>query len=206
MSIYLKNLKDYILGINGKVLNSNVSTSSQYKYAYLYAKVPVEKFDEVTAKIVENTKEVVGENIQTSDVTGQAVSTDETVTSIEEQLELKKVELAEAKTDLDKKKIELEIKRLENRLEAAKKSQENMNERVTYATINVTASDNKRFFNPSSPISSDPGEQLERAWESVSVVLMAILGIAIWTGVYAIIWLPLVLIIVLIKNLVSKKK
>jgi len=203
VSDYMRQIKEYILSIDGRVLTSNISTTDKYHYAYITAKIPVEKFDEATGRVTEKVKKVVSENLNAQDRTGQMVSTTSQVEKLEEQILEKEIQLEEATTEAAKKRIELDITRLKRQLETAQKKVETVEAKVEYASIQVTASNSEKYYNPRMVSEPDLWEEVQAAWESVSRILVTVARLGIWVVVYGVVWLPAVL---LVKWLKGKKK
>lgn len=193
VSKYMRGLKEYFSSVDGVILNSSVNSSSKYESASLYVKVPVEKFDEATVRVTEEVKKVMDESLNASDITGQVVNTDENVTYLQEQKTLKEATLKDAQTEVAKAKIQIEIDRLARQIIAAQKAQESVASRTQYASLNITAASNEKFFNPGT--TGDFGYELERAWESLKSFMKVLLVFGIWIVVYSIVWAPVVWII-----------
>jgi hypothetical protein len=190
VAVYLRGVKEYILSIDGKVLNSDMSVSDKYESGSLYVKVPVEKFDEATGRIVENIDKVISENINSSDVTGQLVNINDNLQSLKDAKSLKEASIKDAKTEVEKRQYQIEIERLERQIVAAEKATDRVEQKVEYASVSVSAADSERYFNPGS--SSDMGYELERAWESLKRSIRVIAYFGVWVLVYSVIWLPVV--------------
>lgn len=191
VSEYMKQVKEYIQSGGGKILSSNQNTGDDMQYAYLMAKVPTEKFDDVTAMISAKAKKVVTESINTSDVTGQKVGMEDRTKLLLEQRAKKTAELDAAKTEADKKRIQAEIDRLDQQIMQQQKSQERFEEQVQYATISLTAADTERYFNPEK--GGSIWDEVRRAWMSLGGTGKVLAYFLVWVGVYSVIWLPIIL-------------
>ncbi|MBD3279881.1 MAG: DUF4349 domain-containing protein [Candidatus Pacebacteria bacterium] len=191
---YTQQLKGYFLSIDGRVLSSSMNSGDKYQSSYLMVKVPEAKFTEATNRVTNDVDKVVSENISAYDRTGQYVNTQDKLANLQEQKIEKELELTQAQTELAKKQIQLEIDRLERQITQAQQRLENVTEDVTYATLQITAANNQRYFGRQS---GQPTlrEELTDAWESMSTVLYFLARLGIWIGIYAIIWLPAVLIV-----------
>ncbi len=190
---YMRGLKEYFSSVEGVILSSSVNSSSKYESASLYVKVPVEKFDEATTRVTEDVKKVIDESLSASDITGQVVNTNQNVTYLEEQKALKEATLKDAKIEVAKTKIQIEIDRLTRQITAAQKAQENVATRTKYASLNITAASNEKFFNPGT--TGDFGYELQRAWESLRSFIKVLGVFGIWVVVYSIVWAPIVWIV-----------
>lgn len=193
VNTYMRGLKEYFMSVGGVVLNSSMSTVDKYESASLYVKVPVDKFDEATGRITEDVEKVIDESVSASDITGQVVNTQESVTVLEEQKALKVAQLADAQTQLEKTRIQIEIDRLDRQIASAKQAQESVETRTQYASVSITAASNEKYFNPGT--TGDFSYELERAWESLRSFVKVLLVFGIWVAVYSIVWAPVVWIV-----------
>lgn len=209
VSEYMQQTREYLSSIGGKIINSSSGTTelyqenpfinNKYQYGYMYAKVPVEKFDEVQNRVTAGVKKVVNESVDAYDQTGQVVNTQENLKVLQDRkLELE-IKLADAKTDAEKRTLELQISRLETQISNAEKQVSNVEQRIEYANINISFADNERYFNPGYGHSGFANE-FYMAWNSLSIVLFKLLKLGVWVLVYSILWLPVILIYKLIKN------
>lgn len=192
-SDYMRQIKEYILSVEGRILSSSMGTSDKFSYGYLQAKIPVTKFEESQSRITDNVKKVVAENLNAQDRTGQLVNTQDSLTYLQDQKAELEIQLDEAKTDADKKRLQLQITRLETQIKNAQNQVENTQDLVEYANISIQVSDNERYFNPNS--SPDLSSEFERAWESISDVFFLLIRLSIWVVVYGLLWLPVVVIV-----------
>lgn len=192
VSQYLGEIKNYFSSIGGVIISSSINQSSDdYQSAYLTVKVPVTKFDEASLRVVQNVKKVMNESVDTWDVTGQQVSLAEKLNTLELFKSQKELAFLEAKTEVEKKKLEIEIQRLNVQIDAVKKAQENAQEQIAYATLNLSIADSKRFFDGSAPLPILT--VLQDAIRSLGGVGYTLAYAIIWIAVYSIIWLPILL-------------
>jgi hypothetical protein len=190
VSSYISGMKDYFSSIEGVVLNSTISTREKYNSASLYVKVPIAKFDEATSKTTQEVKKIIDESINSDDITGQVVRTDDNLISLQEQKLIKEAQLKDAKTELEKAKYKIDIERLERQIVSAQKNQENVKNKTEYASVSITAASNEKYFNPNS--TGDFNYEVQRAWESLKSFAKVSLVFGIWIAVYSIIWAPVI--------------
>lgn len=188
VSGYLNQLREKYLGMEGRVLNLSTNTSGKYQNGYLTAKVPVASFDSASQEATKGVEKIVDQSVNSTDVTGIAVSLDEQIQQLETQRSQREVDLLEAKTDAEKKRIQLDINRLQNQIESLKKQKVNQQTQVQYATITVSAASSEKVFNPSTR--PDLGETLREAIDSVLNNLFEVAQFFIWAAVYAVVLLP----------------
>lgn len=188
---FVKQVKEQILSVNGKVLSSSQSTDDDMQSAYIMAKVPAEKFDDITGMISAKAKKVMNESINSTDVTGQQVSLSEKMTELQEQKAKKATELAAARTEADKQRIQAELDRIDKQAVQLQKAQERFTEEVQYATISLTVANTERYFNPEAD--ENISGEIRRAWKSLGGTGKIIAHFMVWVIVYAVIWLPIVM-------------
>lgn len=192
VSEYMRDLKSYLQSVGGKVVSSSQNTYDDMTYASLTVKVPADKFDEVTGTVASKAKEVMNESINVTDVTGQQVGMEERRQDLQDQLVKKQADLLAAKTDAEKKSIQYEIDRLNQQMKDYVRSQETFAESVNFATVSVTAADSEKFFDPQGRM--DFGDEVKNAIKSLGKTGGVVVYFLIWVVVYAVIWLPLVLL------------
>lgn len=189
---YMKKTREYITSIGGRVLSYNQGTNDQYEYGYLTAKVPEDKFDEATVQVSKEVKKIIDESISAQDVTGQVVSVAETLQRLRDQKAQREADLLDAKTQADKKRIQLELDRLDRQIKQTEQTQSAVEERVNYSTISITVANKEYYFNGGPrPLT----ETLREAWNSLQGTGFGILAFLIWVLVYAIIWIPVLLLV-----------
>lgn len=206
VSEYMKALTAYVLSVNGRVLQSNLNTYDKGTSAYLYVKVPVEKFDEANQTVVAQADKVVNQSVNAQDQTGQVVNYQEQITELESRKADLELQLTEAKTDAEKKRLDQQITQVEKQIEAMQKNLTNQQTEIAYAAISIQAADNAKYFNPGGTNNGDLGGTVSEAWDSVVSILMIVVRLAIWVGVFAILWLPIVLIVWFIAKWLNKPK
>lgn len=193
VSEYAQSLRERTLGLDGQVLSVNLSTVDQCRVVFVTLKVPNDHFDELNNYITGGAKEVVRESVSVWDRTGELVSLTERREFLEEEKLSKEIALLEARSEVERRRLELEISRLERQLRQLDDQAQRLDEDINYATVHVQAADDARYFDPQSRPSLD--EELRRAWQSLGDVFYLVGQFLIWVGVYAVLWLPLVLVV-----------
>ncbi len=217
---YLRAIREYVLSVNGVVISDSYSNSNEYKSGSLYVKVPVESFEQATARAVEGVKEVYSSNISSSDVTGMHQNISEMVSNIEEELTMVKAQLSDAQLSLSKVEegsalwrqyrnevlsFERTIRNLEKQLENYKQNAESVETQAEYATINITAADNKRYYEPMPYYTggSSLWYHFENARASLGQFGYTASVFIVWFLVYAVVWMPALVLFRLIKRKLS---
>ncbi len=190
---YMQRMREYILSINGRVLHWNQGKHSleRYRYGTITAKVPVTSFEETVSRVTSGVEEVVSENQNIADITGEVVYSQEQTESIRGEIAVQEAALSEATTEVERVRIRNRLDSLRKQLEQAENQGEQIEERQEFATISITVADSESYFNGSYKPSLF--EELRQAMESLRYSLSGVLVVIIWVAVYSVIWLPLVL-------------
>ncbi len=192
---YVTALKSYIGSVEGRVLSSSMSKNDGYMYAHLTLKVPTDRFDEANGKVMDGVKEVISENVQVSDVTGTSVRLENQMQRMqEEQLELE-LQIEESVNIAEKRRLEFQLEQKKTQIEAMQSQIEAQSERIEYGTVNVAVASGEVYFGTSDGDEIKIQAELKQAWEVVWYLLQRALVLLIWTLVFSILWLPLVLIL-----------
>lgn len=190
---YLRMMREYIQSAGGTVLSYSQGTSdNNYVYGNLYVKVPVYKFDEAVNKVTEGVKKVVNANVDMQDVTGQVVSLEKQLQSLQDQRAEQIILLEEATTTADRSRIQLQIDRIDRQVEQLEQSQQAVEDRIEYASLNISAANKEYYYTGGGP--RPLGDVFREAWYSLRGTGFGILYFLIWVVVYAIIWLPVLLL------------
>ena len=192
VSQYLQKSKDYFASIGGVVLSYNQGSNTRATYGSLSVKVPVDKFDEAVSEVSKDAKKVIDESVSSNDVTGQVVSIEERIQQLKDEKSIQEAALIDAKTAIEKQKLELEIARLDRQITQMEDNQKSVQDQVDYATMNVNVADSESYFNYDGP--RPLTEVFQQAWWSLRGATNAIVAFLIWTVVYAIIWVPVLLL------------
>ncbi|MFH1389064.1 MAG: DUF4349 domain-containing protein [Patescibacteria group bacterium] len=193
---YTSNLTSYFLSIGGRILSSNLNTSDKTIVASLTVKVPVEKFDEANMRVKTDIKKTYYENINSLDETGALKQASDELTRLNEEKTKKELELLAARTDIEKKQIEYEIQRLESKISSATSQVNTVETKTSYATLSLVVANSEKYFNPSqTPQRPDLLETLKEAGNKILDVLYFVAVAFIWVAAFALMWLPIVLIV-----------
>lgn len=195
VSSYINEMRDYITSIEGRVLSISVNSSEDYYSGYLYAKVPVDQFDQTNNKAVEGVEEIVSQNINTDDITGQVISAQEALQKLNDQLDLLEAQLAEAQERGDSAvvilKIQQNIDRIKSQIDAAENRDDAVQQQVEYSDVTISAADSARFFR-GYDYKPSLWDEVKDAFRSLKGSLRTLTGFAAWVVVYSVIWLPIV--------------
>ncbi|PIY80754.1 MAG: hypothetical protein COY80_01455 [Candidatus Pacebacteria bacterium CG_4_10_14_0_8_um_filter_42_14] len=204
VSSYVGSLRDYILSSDGRVLSSNVSASSRYSYGNISARVPSASVDKVLARVREGVVSVVREETNIQDETGTYVSVADQIVALQDQKITLEMQLVEAKDAVAKRRIELQIQRIDQQIAQLNSQQDATEERVTYARIDVSVSNSARYYDPS--VRPTLWDMIQTAWNSLATVAYYIGYVMVFTAMYLVIWLPIVVFINFVRLVLSNKR
>ncbi len=192
---YMHDIRAYVQSVGGQVLywNQGKESLQLYRYGSLTAKVPVNSFEAALTKITEGVEDVLSENQNMADITGEKKYNTEEVERIRGEIAVQEAALAEATTESVKVRIQNQLTQLRRQLADAERGSEQVEERTEYATLSISVSDSERYFGGRHQPS--PSEDLREALRSVWTSIGSVIRMVIWIGVYAVIWLPVVWVV-----------
>ena len=195
---YLNRNQNFIKRVNGRVLSYQQGTQAgqglfarPINYGYLDARVPMDKFEEVNQQLGQNVQKVVYQSVSAQDVTGQVVAIDEQLQKLQDQLAEAQLSLEDANSDVARRRIESEIARLESQIESVERSQQNVEQKVTYATISLSVANSEEYFTPT--WRSSWANAIGMFFSSFYGAALYIGLLVIWTALYSLLWLPIML-------------
>lgn len=200
VSQYLADMTTYVESIGGRVMSSSVNKSQKYDYGYLTLRVPADRFTAVNTKVTENVDSVYSQQMSNEDETGTYTSQLNARTKLDNQLKTKQASLVTAKTDVEKKKLQQEIADLEERIAYYDQMIRNVKEQNDYAMVTVTAASSERYYTGMTSAPESTKEMFLFAVLVLGGILRFLLGVAIWVAVFSVLWLPVVLVLGLLKR------
>jgi len=200
---YIYDISSYFLSNGGRIMSSSINTSDKYQSAYLYARVPVDNFDEANIKVKTNIKKVYSEYISSSDETAQQSTSKTELDRLQEEKYGKEEQLWTTYDDAVKQRLEQDIKKLENQIRLEQIRLKSIESKTSWASIKITVSNNEKYFKPYNPNETDLSAVFEESLNTVMNILLKGLVLVIQVAVFSLIWLPPLLII---KILFFRKK
>ncbi|MCA9368912.1 DUF4349 domain-containing protein [Candidatus Woesebacteria bacterium] len=215
---YLRSVREYVLSVDGVVLNDSYNKGNDWTTGSLYAKVPVEKFTEASDRVVDGVKEIYSSSSNSQDVTDSHVSATDRLQETQDMLAQTQAQLESTRVLLDKaeegstewRQYRSEVLQLENRVASYERTikkyesnVESIESQVSYATIMVTAVDSVRYYDPRAAVSL--WDHLELALSSLGDSSYRIASFLIWVVVYSVIWAPVLGVYMWLKGKGKKK-
>ncbi len=195
VQVYMQEIRAYVQGIGGQVLywHQGKEPLQLYRYGTLTAKVPVPSFESALQKITEGVEDIISENQNMADITGQKVYSTDELERIKGEVSVQEAALSEATTESAKVRIQNQLTQLRRQLADAERAVDQVTERTEYATISISVADSERYFGGRHQPS--PREDFSEALRSVWISIGTIVRTVVWVSVYAVIWLPVVAVL-----------
>lgn len=201
-ALKLSKIKTEDLG--GFVVNSNLNSPLESSNATLVIRVPNDKAAEMTEYLKGSAVKVVSENQNGTDITDQYMDIEERIRVINETKTRFEAIFNEAKTVEEMLNVQREILNLQTQLDSLTGQQKYLSDAAK--TVKLTAYFSEDEY--SLPYTPDDGFSLKtvfkQAVRSLMITLRALAGLFIVIVVYAVIWLPLLLIVFGIYKLITR--
>ena len=218
VQVYLRSVREYVLSVDGVVINDSFNKGDKWTAGSMYAKVPVEKFTEASDRVVDGLDEIYSSSSNSQDVTGSHVSATDRLQETRDSLAQTQAQLESTRALLEKaeegstewRQYRSEVLQLENRVASYERTikqyeanVDSIEAQVSYATIKVTAADSARYYNPRAAVSL--WDHLELALSSLGDSSYRIASFLIWVVVYSVIWAPVLGVYMWLKGKGKKK-
>lgn len=179
----------------GYVGNSNESMDPLGgKSVMLQVRVPAQKFDGLMSTL-DTVGKVLTRNITSQDVTAEYVDTDSRVRNLKRTEERLLAHLGRSGKLSDTLSIERELTRVREEIEQATGRLRFLAGQVAFSTATVTITETARTRGLTPPESYSAGQTAGEATRSLVEFGRSVLGVIIWVVVYAVVWLPVALIL-----------
>lgn len=213
LSLQVKNVADTInqikqqtKSVGGYMVESNLSNPDEAANGHITVRIPQGQLDTVLSQFRSLAVKVVSENLLGTDVTDQFVDNEERLRILErnkarmEEIMDKAVEISDITS------IQQQLFSIQSQIDSIK-GQQNYLEKTTemsLVTLYLSTDDLALPYTPSN--SWRPELVFKEAVRSVLINLQKIGSVAIWVGVYALIIVPIVLLLVLLKKAVFPRR
>lgn len=212
LSIVVKDVVQTITQINqkttelgGYMVNSNVTSPEEGGTGYISIRVPSEKLDEAMEAFKDYAVKVVEENVYGTDITDQYTDYEEQLRILESTKETFQNILSSATEVEDILNVQDRILNIQRQIDSIKGQLKYMDATSESSLISVNLSTDELSL-PYSPSTWRPSVVYRLAIRALVQDLRRIGNGAIWVGVYAAIWLPVLVIILLVRKIIRRKK
>lgn len=190
----------------GYMVSSSVTNPKDNGSAAVVIRIPSEKLDEALTYFRSLAVKVVSEQLHGQDVTDQYVDIDRRIQQLEASLQKMNELLSQAVEVSDIMNITSHIQNLQGQIDQLKGQQLSLKQNADLAKMTIYLSTDELAlpYAPSQPFR--PEVIFKTAARSLLTSLRALAGFAIWIFVYAIIWLPLLIIGIILYLLHRRQK
>lgn len=191
-------VKSYVQSIGGYMVNSSINRPEEGGTGTITVRIPSDKLDEVLAQLKGQAVKVVSENLDGTDVTDQFVDNEARLAILEQNKARFQEIMTRAQTVTDIVKVQDEIFNLQAQIDSIKGQQKYLEQTAKMSLVVVYLSTDELSL-PYAP---------DQAWRPAVVFKLAVRSLVsavqgfgsalIWLGVYAIIWLPILLVVIVV--------
>lgn len=189
-----------VKGMGGFMVDVNYSNPEEQGYATITVRVPTDRLDDALNEFRSYAIKITNENLMGTDVTEQYEDLDERIATLEATKEKFEEILASATEVDDLLRVNQEIINLQTQIDSARGQQMALedNARLTKITVFLSTDELALPYTPDEAFR--PGVIFKKAVRSLLGTVQDLAGLAIWLGVYSVVWIPVVLIIIWYKK------
>jgi hypothetical protein len=207
LSLLVKNVVEvrndilqYTKAEGGYMVSSNVSNPQDAPTATIMIRVPSDKLDSALEHFHSLSVKVVSENLSGRDVTDQYVDIDARLATLKATKERFESILAQATEIKDITNLTREILSVQNQIDALIGQQESLEQNAQLAKLTIYLSTDELALPYAPSETFRPNVIFKLAVRSLIGSLRSFATWAIWIGVYAVVWAPVVVVFILFKR------
>lgn len=196
----LNNIKAQTLKFEGYLVNSSLSRPEEGASAVITLRLPQNRFDEALNYFRSQSVKVVSENLKGTDITDQFVDNQARLTILERN-KARFEEIMKSAVKIEEiLRVQQEIFNLQSQIDSIKGRQNYLEKSSQMAKITLYLSTDELAL-PYAPAESwRPEVIFKQAVRSLVSQLQNLGSLAIWFGVYAVIWLPILLVVLYLRR------
>lgn len=213
LSLLVKDVTDvrnkivgYAQDVKGYMVSSNVSNPQDAPTATVVIRIPAEKFEDALKYFHSLSIKVVSENLLGKDVTDQYVDIDKRIATYEATKARFEAILAEAKQISDITNLTQQIISIQTQIDNLKGQQMSLEKNAQLAKLTIYISTDEIALPYAPSETFRPNVIFKLAVRSLVSSLRKIASLLIWIGVYAVIWVPILAIIIFVRRRAKKKQ
>ena len=196
----ISDIKAKTTGLGGYFVNSNISTPDSGATGQIIIRVPQSYLDETLVFLRRLAVKVVSENLQGNDVTDQYVDNDVRLKILEGNKARFTEIMNKAEKIEDILKVQQELFNIQSQIDSITGQQRYLSKNAQMVKITIYLSTDELSL-PYAPVQSfRPDVIFKQAVRSILITLQKLGSLVIWIAVYAVIWIPGVLIILIIQR------
>ncbi|HEX5589481.1 MAG TPA: DUF4349 domain-containing protein [Candidatus Limnocylindrales bacterium] len=184
-----------VVALGGYASGSSQSGGGESVTASITFRIPVEAWERALRELRELAIEVIAEQTQSDDVTGQVVDLAARITNLQATERAFQAIMDQARTIEDILQVQAELTSVRGQIEQAASQRQRLTEQAAFSTLTV------RFGMEPEPAVAvaqagfDPQAEVDRATATIVGVLQGLATAGIWFGI---VWLPMLLVVGLV--------
>ena len=195
-----KNILDYTTTNGGYMVSSNVSNPQDAPTASVIIRVPSDKLESALDYFHSLSVKVVSENLSGRDVTDQYVDIDARLKTLRSTKERFESILAQALEIKDITNLTREILSVQSQIDSYIGQQESLKQNASLAKLTIYMSTDELALPYAPSETFRPNVIFKLAVRSLIGFTRGLATWAIWIGVYAVVWVPALVIFIVIKR------
>jgi len=197
---------DYAVSQGGFMVSTSYNRPTESPFATITVRVPSAKFDEGMDFFRSLAIKVTNENLVGTDVTEEFVDIEARIATLE-KTKAKFEEILEKAEKVDEiLRVQREIINMQTQIDALKGRRDALEKNAELSKITVYLSTDELALPYTPDKTFRPGVVLKLAVRALLNTLRIIGSAAIWVGVYAVVWLPVLIIIFVYRRWKKKKQ
>lgn len=201
----MSTLKSEVESEGGFMVSSHLSTPQDAASGTLIVRVPAEKLESTLGFIRQQSIKVVSENLYGKDITDQYSDLEARLATLEKTKAKFEEIMNTATKTADILEVQRQLTYIQNQIDSVKGQQQYLDKSANMAKITIYLSTDE-YSLPYTPSEAfRPAVIFKNAVRSLVGTLRGIAQIIIWIGVYAAVWVPVLVIIVLVKRIRRKR-
>ena len=212
LSLLVKDVKDagdkilnFTKDKDGYMVTTSYNSPSESPFATITVRIPSGKFDEALNYFRTLAIKVTNENLQGRDVTDQYVNIEERLATLT-KTKIRLTSIMEMTNDVTEiMRVQKEIINLQQQIDILTGQQKALAEEVAMTKITVYLSTDELSLPYTPDTKFRPQVVFKLAVRSLLNTLRSLGELIIWVGVYAVIWVPAIIIFMLVKRWKNKK-
>ncbi|MFW5703405.1 MAG: DUF4349 domain-containing protein [Patescibacteria group bacterium] len=202
----VKSIETNVTLSKGFVVNKQIDNPSGAGEATLVLRVPVENADTLVEEIKETGYKVVSEHTSASDITDEFHDVKSRLEVLEKnKARFEEIMASASKTD-DILSIQEKIFQLQSEIDTLVGKEQYLQEQSKYSKLYITIRTNDTSLPQSANESWTATGVFNQALHALTQVATGLATLAIWVGVFGIIWIPVLIILIFIRRTIKQKK
>lgn len=197
---------DYATTNGGYMVNASTSSPEEAPFATVVIRIPSDKLQAALDYFHSLSVKVVSENLVGQDVTDQYIDIDTRIATYEKTKEKYQEILDKATTITDITNLTREIINIQTQIDSLKDQQNALEKNAQLAKLTIYLSTDEIALPYAPSEAFRPAVIFKLAVRSLVGFLRNLATLAIWLGVYAVIWVPALLIYIFARRWWKKRK